>query len=80
LALIPTKINTPAPSTMGSVIDMKAWRAAHAPRPRALPQPAAEPCYFCTHCGSELFRIVESGLVHCAGCSARIRNVRARQL
>jgi DNA-directed RNA polymerase subunit RPC12/RpoP len=69
-----------ATTIMSSVIDMRRWKAAHGGKPRALPRAAAEPCYFCILCGSEVFRILENGLVRCAGCSALVINVEARQL
>jgi DNA-directed RNA polymerase subunit RPC12/RpoP len=63
---------------------MRRWKATHGGKPRALPpaaaDAAAEPCYFCTLCGSEQFRILENGLVRCAGCSALVINVEAKQL
>jgi DNA-directed RNA polymerase subunit RPC12/RpoP len=52
--------------------------AKHAPKPLAL-QAGAEPHYYCMRCGSELFRILESGLVRCGGCSAHICNVRCNK-
>jgi DNA-directed RNA polymerase subunit RPC12/RpoP len=63
---------------MSRVIDMQRWKAAHGAEERALP--SAEAHYFCTQCDSELFRILENGLVRCAGCSAIVINVEARPL
>ena len=42
--------------------------------------PAAEgakpgPHYFCTRCESDRFKLFSSGVVHCAQCSALMRNI-----
>jgi DNA-directed RNA polymerase subunit RPC12/RpoP len=57
---------------MSTFIDMQAWRAKHAPKPLALLETADEPVYACVGCGSRLFRILETGQVRCARCSAEI--------
>jgi DNA-directed RNA polymerase subunit RPC12/RpoP len=58
---------------MSSVIDFRAWRARRAPKPIAVPETADERVYSCSGCGSRLFRLLESGHVRCARCSAEIR-------
>jgi DNA-directed RNA polymerase subunit RPC12/RpoP len=58
---------------MSSVIDFRAWRARHAPMPVAVAETADEPVYSCSGCGSRLFRLLETGHLRCARCSAEIR-------
>ena len=39
------------------------------------PAPAAGARYFCTRCDSGEFRLSAMGMVHCAHCSALMRNL-----
>jgi len=57
---------------MSSVIDFGAWRTRRAPKSVAVPETADEPVYSCSGCGSRLFRLLETGRVRCARCSAEI--------
>jgi hypothetical protein len=67
------------PVQMSAVIDMNAWKATHVPVRAAQQQATAEPLpYSCLRCGSEVFRILEGGLVRCGRCTAHIRNLTIR--
>ena len=43
--------------------------------PRAAPAPDLGAQYFCTRCDSDEFRLSALGMVHCAHCSALMRNL-----
>jgi hypothetical protein len=63
---------------MSAVIDMSAWKAAHGSKPDRPASVAREPSvYCCLRCYSDLFRILESGVVRCGKCMSEIRNLRA---
>jgi hypothetical protein len=68
------------PVQMSAVIDMNAWKATHVPVRGAQQQRATAepPPYCCMSCGSEVFRILEGGLVRCGRCTAHIRNLTIR--
>ena len=34
---------------------------------------------FCSRCDSELFVLLGTGLIHCAGCNALIKNLQVQQ-
>lgn len=36
---------------------------------------AAEPHYYCLSCDTDAFKLASSGVVHCAHCRARMRNL-----
>jgi hypothetical protein len=71
---------------MSTVIEMRAWKASHTrdAAPASLPESpspespsmtasAGQMLYFCRACGSERFRIFESGVVRCGQCDAELR-------
>jgi hypothetical protein len=62
---------------MGIVIDLKARRAVQPARAFARHH-AIAPRFYCMRCDSELFRILESGLVRCGRCAADIPNLTLR--
>ena len=63
---------------MSAVIDMSVWKAAHGQRAERRERLSFERNpYSCTRCDSELFRILEGGLVRCGSCSVVIRNLKA---
>lgn len=35
----------------------------------------AEPHYYCLRCDTDAFKLASSGIVHCAHCGARMRNL-----
>jgi len=35
----------------------------------------AEPHYYCLRCDTNAFKLASSGMVHCAHCGARMRNL-----
>jgi len=58
---------------MSAVIDMKSWKASHAPKTAPASPSTGEMLYFCTACNSERFRIFASGVVRCGQCDAELR-------
>jgi ribosomal protein L37AE/L43A len=49
-------------------------RRGKQPRPAAVPSDHGAQ-YFCTRCDSDEFRLSAAGMVHCAHCSALMRNL-----
>lgn len=58
---------------MTAVIDMKSWKARHAPKAAPATPSTGELLYFCVACDSEQFRIFQSGVVRCGQCNAELR-------
>lgn len=46
-----------------------------APGADAVPALRAEPHYYCLRCDTDSFKLLSSGIVHCAHCGARMRNL-----
>lgn len=46
-----------------------------APGTDAVPALRAEPHYYCLRCDTDSFKLLSSGIVHCAHCGARMRNL-----
>ena len=69
---------------MGKLVRLSAYRRERRPPPSAerlppqCPEPAGQPCYYCTRCGAEKFTLGTGGEVQCAGCGALMRNLEVR--
>jgi hypothetical protein len=72
------KLRTGLP-LMENIVRLSDYRSRRKPaaRPPAVrePVPAAGTQYFCTRCDSGEFRLSSGGMVHCAHCSAMMRNL-----
>jgi DNA-directed RNA polymerase subunit RPC12/RpoP len=57
-----------------SVLNLADFRKKPAPKKNDL----SAPRYFCCTCDSDAFKVMASGDIHCANCSARIRTIVAK--
>jgi ribosomal protein L37AE/L43A len=64
---------------MAHIVDLSRYREARKPAPHRDTAPVSaykpEPHFFCQRCESEQFKLFSSGVVHCAHCGARMRNL-----
>jgi hypothetical protein len=49
-------------------------------KPKAKKNDLSGPRYFCCTCDSDEFKVMASGDIHCANCTARIRTIVAKVL
>ena len=65
---------------MENIVRLAEYRSKRRKPPKRAAQPAAHPLevgaqYFCTRCDSDEFKLSATGMVHCAHCSALMRNL-----
>lgn len=68
---------------MAHIVDLSEYRRRRRPARRASATPAPVPVaagrpgphYFCLRCNAETFKCFSTGIVHCAQCGARMRNL-----
>ena len=58
---------------MENVIQLSEYRKSA--KKNVAAQPDTAPHYFCQRCDTDKFKLYASGLVHCAHCSALMRNI-----
>jgi len=60
---------------MENIVRLEEYRKRRKPPRKAGAAPEAGAQYFCTRCDSDEFRLSALGMVHCAHCSALMRNL-----
>lgn len=60
---------------MENIVRLEDYRKRRKPARRSGAAPEAGAQYFCTRCDSDEFRLSALGMVHCAHCSALMRNL-----
>ncbi len=60
---------------MENIVRLAEYRSRRKARPGAVASEPLAAQYFCTRCDSGEFRLSASGMVHCAHCSALMRNL-----
>jgi ribosomal protein L37E len=66
---------------MAHIVNLADYRKPARTRPpvagadAAAPGHRAEPHYYCLRCDTDSFKLLSNGVVHCAHCGARMRNL-----
>jgi ribosomal protein L37AE/L43A len=63
---------------MAHIVDLAHYRKARKPARRDVVPAAAskpEPHFYCLRCEGDQFKLFSTGMVHCAHCGARMRNL-----
>ena len=68
------KLRTRSP-LMENIVRLEEYRQRRKPARKAAAAPEGGAQYFCTRCDSDEFRLSALGMVHCAHCSALMRNL-----
>ena len=60
---------------MENIVRLADYRKRRKPPKRARSPAEVSAQYFCTRCDSDEFKLSAAGMVHCAHCSALMRNL-----
>ena len=60
---------------MENIVQLAEYRKRRKPAKRASAPADIGAQYFCTRCDSDEFKLSATGMVHCAHCSALMRNL-----